>query len=53
MCEREEGSGGGVVLSEAVLSVGQREGVEFGEKEAFKDLYGRTEERNGSVAGPL
>ena len=50
MCQREESGSGRVVLSEAVLSVGQREGVEFRKNEAFENLYGRTENGNGAVA---
>ena len=51
MCQREESGGGRVVMSEAVLGVGQRERVEFRKNEALENLDGRTENRNGAVAG--
>ena len=51
MCQREESGGGRVVMSEAVLGVGQRERVEFRKNEALENLDGRTENGNGAVAG--
>ena len=51
LCEGEEGGGGGVVGSEAMLGRGDWEEGKFWEKKSLQDLDGGAEEGDGTVTG--